>query len=54
MTGLEVGVSYVFRVRAANAEGAGKPSLASNPVVAKAVEGTVGQTQFPMLRFNVA
>uniref|UniRef100_A0A8C7W5L0 Myomesin 2 n=1 Tax=Oncorhynchus mykiss TaxID=8022 RepID=A0A8C7W5L0_ONCMY len=40
VTGLEVGVSYVFRVRAANAEGAGKPSLASNPVVAKAVKGT--------------
>ncbi|CAB1338542.1 unnamed protein product [Coregonus sp. 'balchen'] len=39
VTGLEAGVSYVFRVRAANAEGAGKPSLASNPVVAKAVEG---------------
>uniref|UniRef100_A0A8C7SS08 Myomesin 2 n=1 Tax=Oncorhynchus mykiss TaxID=8022 RepID=A0A8C7SS08_ONCMY len=54
VTGLEAGVSYVFRVRAANSEGAGKPSLASNPVVAKAVEGTVGQTQFPMLSFNVA
>uniref|UniRef100_A0A674F4E0 Myomesin 2 n=1 Tax=Salmo trutta TaxID=8032 RepID=A0A674F4E0_SALTR len=40
VTGLEAGVSYVFRVRAANSEGAGKPSLASNPVVAKAVEGT--------------
>ncbi|XP_036812142.1 myomesin-2 isoform X1 [Oncorhynchus mykiss] len=44
VTGLEVGVSYVFRVRAANAEGAGKPSLASNPVVAKAVKGAQEMT----------
>uniref|UniRef100_A0A3P8YV84 Myomesin 2a n=1 Tax=Esox lucius TaxID=8010 RepID=A0A3P8YV84_ESOLU len=40
VTGLEVGESYVFRVRAVNTDGAGKPSFTSDPVVAKAVEGT--------------
>ncbi|KAJ8013716.1 hypothetical protein DPEC_G00032670 [Dallia pectoralis] len=39
VTGLEVGASYVFRVRAANSHGAGKPSFTSDLVVAKAVEG---------------
>ncbi|XP_010887247.2 myomesin-2 isoform X1 [Esox lucius] len=44
VTGLEVGESYVFRVRAVNTDGAGKPSFTSDPVVAKAVEGAQEMT----------
>ncbi|XP_070409689.1 myomesin-2 isoform X3 [Nothobranchius furzeri] len=37
---LEEGTSYVFRVRAVNANGTGKPSQLSEPVCARAVPGT--------------
>ncbi|XP_054892557.1 myomesin-2 [Poeciliopsis prolifica] len=40
VTGLEVGVCYVFRVRAVNAAGVGMASMPSDPVIAKAVEGS--------------
>ncbi|XP_030586901.1 myomesin-2 isoform X4 [Archocentrus centrarchus] len=40
VSGLEEGESYVFRVRAVNAHGIGKPSQLSEPVVAKALPGT--------------
>uniref|UniRef100_A0A3Q1JP09 Myomesin 2a n=1 Tax=Anabas testudineus TaxID=64144 RepID=A0A3Q1JP09_ANATE len=40
VTGLEVGTTYVFRVRAVNAAGVGMASMASDPVTAKAVEGS--------------
>lgn len=40
VTGLEEGNSYVFRVRAVNAAGVGMASMASDPVIAKAVEGS--------------
>ncbi|KAG9344369.1 hypothetical protein JZ751_011038 [Albula glossodonta] len=39
VTQLEESESYVFRVRAQNAEGVGNPSMASDSVVAKALEG---------------
>lgn len=39
VTGLEEGESYVFRVRAVNARGVGKPSQLSEPVIAKALPG---------------
>ncbi|KAM4595944.1 myomesin-2-like [Polymixia lowei] len=38
--GLEEGESYVFKVRAVNAEGLGKASQVSEPVCAKALPGT--------------
>ncbi|KAL7890383.1 hypothetical protein AOLI_G00026410 [Acnodon oligacanthus] len=38
--GLETGSSYVFRVRAENSQGIGKPSASSDPVCAKALPGT--------------
>ncbi|XP_074522002.1 myomesin-2 isoform X1 [Halichoeres trimaculatus] len=40
VTGLEVGSSYVVRVRAVNAAGVGMASMPSDPVTAKAVEGS--------------
>ncbi|XP_056136013.1 myomesin-2 [Lampris incognitus] len=40
VTGLEEGESYVFKVRAVNAEGIGKASQASEPVCAEALPGT--------------
>nr|XP_029134237.1 myomesin-2-like isoform X1 [Labrus bergylta] len=40
VSGLEEGESYVFRVRAINAKGVGKPSQVSEPVCAKALPGT--------------
>ncbi|XP_038567700.1 M-protein, striated muscle isoform X3 [Micropterus salmoides] len=40
VTGLEEGETYVFRVRAVNASGVGKPSQLSEPVCAKALPGT--------------
>uniref|UniRef100_A0A8C9ZA00 Myomesin 2 n=1 Tax=Sander lucioperca TaxID=283035 RepID=A0A8C9ZA00_SANLU len=40
VTGLEAGTSYVLRVRAVNAAGVGMASMASDPVTAKAVEGS--------------
>ncbi|XP_030626963.1 myomesin-2 [Chanos chanos] len=40
VTGLETGESYVFRVRAENAEGVGVASVSSDPVCAKALPGT--------------
>uniref|UniRef100_A0A3Q4GHK3 Myomesin 2 n=1 Tax=Neolamprologus brichardi TaxID=32507 RepID=A0A3Q4GHK3_NEOBR len=40
VTGLEVGTTYVFRVRAVNAVGVGMASMASDPVTAKAVAGS--------------
>ncbi|KAF3686335.1 Myomesin-2 165 kDa connectin-associated protein [Channa argus] len=40
VTGLEVGNTYLFRVRAVNAAGVGMASLPSDPVTAKAVEGS--------------
>ncbi|KAM9770588.1 myomesin-2 isoform 2-T3 [Menidia menidia] len=40
VTGLQEGEHYVFRVRAINASGAGKPSQVSEPVCAKALPGT--------------
>ncbi|KAM6972736.1 myomesin-2 isoform 2-T2 [Aplochiton taeniatus] len=40
VSGLEEGESYVFKVRAVNAEGLGKSSPASEPVCAKALPGT--------------
>lgn len=40
VTGLEAGASYVFRVRGVNAAGVGKASIASDPVIAKAVAGS--------------
>lgn len=40
VTGLEENNSYVFRVRAVNAAGVGMASMASDPVTAKAVEGS--------------
>uniref|UniRef100_A0A672ZI78 Myomesin-2-like n=1 Tax=Sphaeramia orbicularis TaxID=375764 RepID=A0A672ZI78_9TELE len=40
VTGLEAGVSYVVRVRAVNAAGVGMASMPSDPVTAKAVEGS--------------
>uniref|UniRef100_A0A669E044 Myomesin 2 n=1 Tax=Oreochromis niloticus TaxID=8128 RepID=A0A669E044_ORENI len=40
VTGLEVGTTYVFRVRAVNAAGVGMASMASDPVTAKAVAGS--------------
>uniref|UniRef100_A0A4W6EY90 Myomesin 2a n=1 Tax=Lates calcarifer TaxID=8187 RepID=A0A4W6EY90_LATCA len=40
VTGLEEGATYVFRVRAINANGVGKPSQRSEPVCAKALPGT--------------
>ncbi|XP_072239703.1 myomesin-2 isoform X1 [Leuresthes tenuis] len=40
VTGLKEGESYVFRVRAVNANGVGKPSQLSEPVCAKALPGT--------------
>lgn len=39
VTGLEEGQSYVFRVRAVNSVGVGKPSEVSEPVCAKALPG---------------
>ncbi|XP_030270887.1 myomesin-2 isoform X1 [Sparus aurata] len=40
VTNLEVGTSYLFRVRAVNAAGVGMASMASDPVTAKAVAGS--------------
>ncbi|XP_029015859.1 M-protein, striated muscle isoform X2 [Betta splendens] len=40
VTGLEEGQSYVFRVRAVNASGAGRASQLSDPVCARALPGT--------------
>uniref|UniRef100_A0A8C4HXX3 Myomesin 2a n=1 Tax=Dicentrarchus labrax TaxID=13489 RepID=A0A8C4HXX3_DICLA len=40
VTGLHEGETYVFRVRAVNENGVGKPSQLSEPVVAKALPGT--------------
>ncbi|TXL70264.1 fibronectin type III domain-containing protein, partial [Pantoea vagans] len=40
VTGLAVGTSYVFRIRAVNAAGVGMASMPSDPVTAKAVEGS--------------
>ncbi|XP_056891788.1 M-protein, striated muscle isoform X2 [Takifugu flavidus] len=40
VTGLEEGQSYIFRVRAVNSVGVGKPSEVSDPVCAKALPGT--------------
>ncbi|XP_077059159.1 myomesin-2 isoform X8 [Siphateles boraxobius] len=40
VTGLEIGASYVFRVRAVNDKGVGKASDVSDPVCAKALPGT--------------
>ncbi|XP_044057528.1 myomesin-2 isoform X1 [Siniperca chuatsi] len=40
VTGLEVGTSYVFRVRGVNAAGVGMASMSSDPVTAKAVAGS--------------
>uniref|UniRef100_A0A8C7DYZ6 Myomesin 2a n=1 Tax=Oncorhynchus kisutch TaxID=8019 RepID=A0A8C7DYZ6_ONCKI len=40
VTGLEAGAEYTFKVKAVNAEGVGKASQASEPVVAKALPGT--------------
>uniref|UniRef100_G3PU89 Myomesin 2a n=1 Tax=Gasterosteus aculeatus aculeatus TaxID=481459 RepID=G3PU89_GASAC len=40
VTSLEAGASYTFRVRAVNAAGVGMASMASDPVTAKAVEGS--------------
>ncbi|XP_010794773.1 myomesin-2 [Notothenia coriiceps] len=40
VTGLEVGTSYVLRVRAVNAAGLGMASMASDPVTAQTVEGS--------------
>ncbi|XP_039513532.1 M-protein, striated muscle isoform X1 [Pimephales promelas] len=40
VTGLESGASYVFRVRAVNDKGVGKPSNVSDPVCAKTLPGT--------------
>uniref|UniRef100_A0A3P8X4I4 Myomesin 2a n=1 Tax=Cynoglossus semilaevis TaxID=244447 RepID=A0A3P8X4I4_CYNSE len=40
VTGLEEGQSYVFRVRAVNDNGVGKPSLVSEPVCARVLPGT--------------
>ncbi|XP_039468667.1 M-protein, striated muscle-like [Oreochromis aureus] len=40
VTGLEVGTTYVFRVRAVNAAGVVMASMASDPVTAKAVAGS--------------
>ncbi|XP_051532435.1 M-protein, striated muscle-like isoform X2 [Myxocyprinus asiaticus] len=40
VTGLEAGASYVFKVRAVNANGAGRASDVSDPVCAKALPGT--------------
>lgn len=45
VTGLETGGSYVFRVRAENAEGLGVPSGPSDPVIAKALPGKPGHQQ---------
>lgn len=39
VTGLEEGQSYVFRVRAVNDNGVGKPSLVSEPVCARVLPG---------------
>jgi hypothetical protein len=39
VTGLEAGAEYTFKVKAVNAEGVGKASQASEPVVAKALPG---------------
>lgn len=39
MTGLEAGAEYTFKVKAVNAEGVGKASQTSEPVVAKALPG---------------
>uniref|UniRef100_A0A7N8WKH6 Myomesin 2a n=1 Tax=Mastacembelus armatus TaxID=205130 RepID=A0A7N8WKH6_9TELE len=40
VTGLEEGETYVFRVRAVNAKGVGKPSELSDPVCARPLPGT--------------
>uniref|UniRef100_A0A146W8X6 Myomesin 2a n=1 Tax=Fundulus heteroclitus TaxID=8078 RepID=A0A146W8X6_FUNHE len=40
VTGLEEGHSYIFRVRAVNSNGVGKPSEVTEPVCAKALPGT--------------
>uniref|UniRef100_A0A8C5N3L6 Myomesin-2-like n=1 Tax=Gouania willdenowi TaxID=441366 RepID=A0A8C5N3L6_GOUWI len=40
VTGLEAGETYVFRVCAVNSKGIGKPSALSDPVCAKALQGT--------------
>ncbi|XP_039464592.1 myomesin-2-like isoform X2 [Oreochromis aureus] len=40
VTGLEVGTTYVFRVRAVSAAGVVMASMASDPVTAKAVAGS--------------
>ncbi|XP_075966390.1 myomesin-2 [Anarhichas minor] len=40
ITGLEASTSYTFRVRAVNAAGVGMASMASDPVTAKALEGS--------------
>uniref|UniRef100_A0A674F584 Myomesin 2a n=1 Tax=Salmo trutta TaxID=8032 RepID=A0A674F584_SALTR len=40
VTGLEAGAEYTFKVKAVNAEGIGKASQTSEPVVAKALPGT--------------
>ncbi|XP_013885083.1 myomesin-2 [Austrofundulus limnaeus] len=40
VAGLQEGKTYVFRVRAVNANGVGKPSQLSEPVCAKALPGT--------------
>ncbi|XP_041639567.1 myomesin-2 [Cheilinus undulatus] len=40
VTGLEAGASYVLRVRGVNAAGVGMASMPSDPVTAKAIEGS--------------
>uniref|UniRef100_A0A665UYN8 Myomesin-2-like n=1 Tax=Echeneis naucrates TaxID=173247 RepID=A0A665UYN8_ECHNA len=40
VTGLEAGITYVVRVRAVNAAGVGMASMVSDPITAKAVEGS--------------
>uniref|UniRef100_A0A8C7DJU1 Myomesin 2a n=1 Tax=Oncorhynchus kisutch TaxID=8019 RepID=A0A8C7DJU1_ONCKI len=40
VNGLEAGAEYTFKVKAVNAEGVGKASQTSEPVVAKALPGT--------------
>lgn len=45
VSGLEEGETYVFRVRAVNVCGVGKPSQVSDPVCAKALPGNGNQAR---------
>lgn len=54
MTGLEEGQFYIFRVRAVNSVGVGKPSQVSEPVCARALPGNHSIYLLPHQQFYSA